>query len=237
MTAGRSTNVRLFRGLAALFFASCAAPQAPAVHLVPIPIPAPRPAPPPGPTLCTFDVKGATRFVLSAPCTKKDDLERCVGPASLVVREGDAEVQRIPLERVCPQGDDEQPGPLVRGDFDFDGREDFAVQTGEDGSYGGPSYDVFLRDAAGKFVRSEALSRITHETLGLFQVDVAHERLITFGKSGCCWHVTETLAVENGVPKPVARDVEDATDDAVVVETHERLVGGVWRKTVVRHPR
>ncbi|CAD5110596.1 XAC2610-related protein [Zestomonas carbonaria] len=35
-------------------------------------------------------------------------------------------------------------GVINVGDFNFDGLEDFAVQNGNNGSYGGPSYDIFL---------------------------------------------------------------------------------------------
>jgi hypothetical protein len=85
------------------------------------------------------------------------------------------------------------------------------------GPYGGPTFTVFLATASGDFVRSEALSRLTEETLGLFQVDMKRKRLVTLSKSGCCFHVTEELAMVNGKPVPVSRETEDGTGDALVL--------------------
>src|SRR5690348_14562732 len=34
---------------------------------------------------------------------------------------------------------------IVFEDFNFDGKEDLALRNGNDGSYGGPSYDIFLQ--------------------------------------------------------------------------------------------
>ena len=106
------------------------------------------------------------------------------------------------------------------------------MQLDQHGPYGGPTFAVYLH-AAGedRFIRSEPLSRLTAETLGFFQVDAAKKRLITFQKSGCCFHVTEEHAIVGDKPHVVARFTEDATGiDGFAVETEEHLVGGRWQK-------
>ena len=166
------------------------------------------------------------------------------GPGGPASNDG-AEVQRFELDevwiafdadgtpRVNSAGLYDVQGTVNVDDFDFDGREDFAVQVDQSGPYGGPTFAVFLH-AAGeeRFTRSEPLSRLTAETLGFFRVDAARRRLVTLQKSGCCFHVTEEHAVVGGEPLVLARFTEDATaGDGFAVVTEERLVGGRWRKT------
>jgi hypothetical protein len=168
----------------------------------------------------------------------------CTGPATLhVVTKSGREVQRIDLEHAWVQLDT-RADPLVNsaevygvqgtinvGDFDFDGREDFAVQVDQSGPYGGPTFAVFLHHAKEeRFVRSEALSRLTQETLGFFEVVPAKKRLVTVEKSGCCYHVREELEVVGGTPSVVHRVTEDATnEDGTVLVIEEQRVGRHWR--------
>ena len=244
----------------ALWLVGCARPVAPGVHVAepprvasappaPVPDPAPVAEVAPAPKTCTYGARGTTtQFEIVAPCTHVNDSVASCARATLAVRDSSgAEIQRFDLESACVvlaedgkllEGSTalyDAQSTIVPGDFDFDGREDFAVQVGDDGPYGGPTFDVYLRDASGKFVRSEPFSQITRETLGMFQVDASKKRLVTMAKGGCCWHQTEVLAIERGAPKPVERFTEDATGDDVVVETHEVLVGKTWRRTVKRH--
>jgi hypothetical protein len=170
----------------------------------------------------------------------------CAGPAALhVLTKTGAEIQRVDLDQAWVEmGADGEPlvnatglydsqGTINVGDFDFDGHEDFAVQVDQSGPYGGPTFAVFLH-AAGeeRFVRSEALSRLTQETLGFFQVVPKTKRLVTLQKSGCCFHVLEEHEVVRGEPRVVLRVTEDATgSDGHVRRIEERLVGGRWRRT------
>lgn len=232
-------------GRAAVPHVSVATPTPTVVAVVHAPV-----AAPPKPAACSYDVRNAStrydfRVTTDAPCSTSD-VATCV-PGALAIRDkaGNA-VARIVLDSVClvQSGPGallvdsselyDSQGTILSGDFDFDGREDFAVQVGEDGPYGGPTFDVYVAHGD-QFARSEALSQLTRETLGFFQVDAAHKHLVTFAKSGCCWHVTETLAVQNGTPKPIARHTVDATDPTVVVETDEHLAGPRWLRTTTRH--
>lgn len=124
-------------------------------------------------------------------------------------------------------------GVINVGDFNFDGAEDFAVQNGNRGSYGGPSYDVFLYEPRARAFRySRALSALIESTLGFFGVDEQAQRLETFAKSGCCWHQQERYKVENNRPIAVWRFTEDATvGDNVVLLTTEELIDGKWQVT------
>ncbi len=178
----------------------------------------------------------------------------CEAPCELIVlRKGATiEVQRETFETVDLVLDDagaplinaaslyEYQGTINVGDFDFDGHEDFAVEDSQQGPYGGPTYVVFLYDAAAaKFVRSTALSALTHESLGFFRVDAKKKHLVTLSKDGCCFHQTSTYAVVRGAPVLVGSIIEDARGDEGVVITERTLDQGKWRTTtrVAKPPR
>ncbi len=192
---------------------------------------------------------------MKEPCPGEAEVSSsyCAGPAMLhVLTKDGAEVQSLDLDEAWVTFDDagaplvkrgagavhDRQGTIIVGDFDFDGQEDFAVQVGQNGSYGGPTFAVFLASAGRpRFVRSEPLSRLTEETLGFFQVDAAKHRLGTASKSGCCFHVFEEHEVVHGAPRVVERVTEDGTgSDGFVVVTEERRVGGRWHKETRRVP-
>ncbi|MBX7174117.1 MAG: hypothetical protein K1X72_24305 [Pyrinomonadaceae bacterium] len=119
-------------------------------------------------------------------------------------------------------------------DFNFDGMEDVAVCDGANGSYGGPSYQVYLSSkSAGKFVFSQAFTDLGSH-LGMFEVDKEKKVLRIFDKSGCCWHVTEEYSVVNNRPVKVFVEEEDATipDETKVKITTKTLVKGKWQTKV-----
>ncbi len=81
---------------------------------------------------------------------------------------------------------------FVFEDFNFDGYEDLAIWNGTNGGYSGPSYNVYLFKS-GKFVLNPKLSKLTEGVyLGLFFTEQKKKRLVTFSKSGCCYHETES---------------------------------------------
>jgi hypothetical protein len=122
-------------------------------------------------------------------------------------------------------------GVINVGDFNFDGREDFAIRNGNNGSYGGPTYDVYLSDrASGRFVFNEAMSELVMETLGFFEVDSRHKVIRTTAKSGCCYHEFTTYRVENNTPVAIANHIEALTADGTKMEIRdERFVNGKWQ--------
>lgn len=117
------------------------------------------------------------------------------------------------------------------GDFNFDGMNDVAICDGTNGSYGMPSYRIYLSSrAAKKFVYDSAFSQLGRH-LGMFEVDKPKKLLRTFDKSGCCWHITEEFSVVGNRPKKIFEKVEDATiaDETKVLITTKKLVGGKWQ--------
>ena len=105
-----------------------------------------------------------------------------------------------------------EQSPLVFEDFNFDGPEDLAVRNGNNSGYGGPSYDIYVYHRnKKKFVVSEELTRLAYENLGMFQTDRERKRIITYAKSGCCWHITTEYSV---VPKKGLVKVYELEEDA-----------------------
>ncbi|WP_133118111.1 XAC2610-related protein [Burkholderia ubonensis] len=137
-----------------------------------------------------------------------------------------------PLANSARPYDDQ--GVINVGDFNFDGHDDFDVQTCNEGNYGGPSYDVYVFDPkSGKFIPNDVLSELTRSSLGFFDVDARHKRLRTLGKSGCCCHETTVYRVERNRPVPVERHSEDGMrGDGRMAITDERLVNGKWQRKV-----
>lgn len=122
---------------------------------------------------------------------------------------------------------------VVFDDFNFDGAADLALRNGNDGAYGGPSYDILLfSKTTNNFVKNIALTKLASENLGLFTVNNKTKTLETFNKSGCCWHQTVRYQVVNDRPKKVYVFTEDAASGAgeKVVLTTETLINGRWKK-------
>ena len=125
------------------------------------------------------------------------------------------------------------------GDYNFDGMEDIALCNGLNGSYGGPSYAVYLSShTAKKFVFDRKFSALGVH-LGMFEVDNKRKVLRTFDKSGCCFHVTEEFDVVSNAPRKIFAEEEDATieDETKVKVTTKRLVNGKWQSKVKFVPR
>ena len=175
------------------------------------------------------------------------------GPAiiNIIDKRSQRSVQQLRLDNVyMAHGDDGKPlvnsarlydlqGVINVADFDFDGHADLAIQNGNDGPYGGPTYSVYLYDNASKqFVLNDELSTLTGETLGMFQVDAKHKRLSTFAKSGCCYHETTYYQFDaRHRLQAVERLIEDAQDPAgkQVRVTRETLVNGRWKTSTRRY--
>lgn len=124
-------------------------------------------------------------------------------------------------------------GTINVGDFNFDGLDDFAVQIGYDGSYGGPSYAVFLR-TANAFIHNQRMSDLTLEGLGFFGVDPKTRTLITFSKSGCCDHWATTYKVVNNQPEPVQMSREVLGADGMGRIEDSVFTAGRWKKVKVQ---
>ena len=196
----------------------------------------------------TFDLKNASKyFDVKVKVTKCDD-GFCDGKASFSFFRKRAatpyQVIELPDTQIWldKSGNaqtnytllyDEQ-SVLNVGDFNFDGMEDVAICDGQNGSYGMPSYRVYLSSrAAGKFVYNAAFSRLGRH-LGMFTLDKPHQTLETFDKDGCCWHITEKYSVTNNRPVKIFEEIEDATipGETEVKVTTKTLVRGRWKTSV-----
>lgn len=91
---------------------------------------------------------------------------------------------------------------LIYEDFNFDGKEDIALRTGNYSCYGGPSFEIYLADKNG-FTYNESFTELGSNYCGMFTVDDEKKQLQTMTKSGCCWHQFSTYVVENNKVFPI----------------------------------
>lgn len=140
-----------------------------------------------------------------------------------------------PLTNSAPLYEDQ--GVINVGDFNFDGHEDFAVQNGNHGPYGLPTYDVYLFSTdSNRFELSRPLTQLIEQSDGFFEVDSIHKHLVTRGKSGAVYHVMTTYAMIHDMTVPIARLIEDGRKaPGYVYVTNEHLVNGEWRRKVRRY--
>lgn len=131
-----------------------------------------------------------------------------------------------------------EQSPLIFGDFNFDGSEDLAIRNGNRSSYDGPSYDVYVyASRSRRFIRSAELTALASDNLGMFQVDKARKRLITFQKDGCCWHLTTEYEVVPGQSlSEVLTLEEDARGGEKVTVKTRRKTNGRWTSTTRSYP-
>lgn len=131
-----------------------------------------------------------------------------------------------------------EQSPLIFDDFNFDGTEDLAIRNGNESGYGGPSYDVYVFNITKKqFVLSEELTGLAHDNLGMFNTDSERKRLITYSKSGCCWHLTTEYSVlpQRGLFKVYELE-EDATGGEKVKVTKREFIDDKWITNVKTYP-
>lgn len=99
---------------------------------------------------------------------------------------------------------------IVQADINGDSFPDLLVRTGQKGSYGGPSFHVFLRDQrTGRHRLSEGLTR-----LGEGRTPLGYEDgfITTGAKDGCCLHVRERYRIEDECIRLVDRTTMDSRD-------------------------
>ena len=132
---------------------------------------------------------------------------------------------------------DEQ-SPFIFQDFNFDGTEDLAIRNGNYGAYGGPVYDIYVfNKTRQKFVFSEELSALTQENLGMFEVNSEQKRLITFNKSGCCYHIRSEYKILPQKGLLLVREfIEDAQGGEQVKVIDRNLIRGKWVEKIKKYP-
>ncbi|KMQ65341.1 hypothetical protein ACM46_05390 [Chryseobacterium angstadtii] len=116
-------------------------------------------------------------------------------------------------------------GPIVFGDFNFDGTEDIAVRNGSGGNYGSASYDVYVFNSTKKqFVPSAELTEIASAYQGMFEVDPKRKRLITYARSGASLHYTYEYQVipHKGIDL-VYEKIGDLSEEPFKVTIREKI--------------
>lgn len=200
----------------------------------------------------TFKITDGSKLYDAVITVAQCEKETCsgTGKISLYAKGGKQPLQQLTSEDLYFYLQDKQQpsvniiqlyneqSPLIFDDFNFDGQQDLAIRNGNNSSYGGPSYDVYVfNKTRNKFVFSDELTTLAVENLGMFQTDHKRQRLITFNKSGCCYHETTEYAVVPGKGlKMVEQLIEDATGaDEQVKVTKRILVNKRWEQTVKRY--
>jgi len=154
------------------------------------------------------------------------------GILSLHFKGDSAPIQRISVNTWLFDG--ETPDFRV-DDFNFDGHEDFAVHDANSGSYGSPSYSVYLYyPTRGRFersARSAPFSDLSEASLRFPQTNGNLRRLRTFSKSGCCVHWISEYDVVAGGPRRVKSETEEElADERCLLTIEERAPDGRWTR-------
>ena len=194
----------------------------------------------------TFNIPDASPQYSARITIETCDASSCSGPAKveLFARPGNQPVQSFTTEDMqILLNEKAQPAvnvtqlysdqsAIIIADFNFDGSADLAIRNGNNSGYGGPSYDVYVYNSTRKqFVPSDELTDLATSKLGMFQIDAKRKRLITYEKSGCCWHMTTEYAVVPRQGLVITHTLEEAmrTDGINIDVTTSDLVNGKMR--------
>lgn len=195
-----------------------------------------------------FEIKDASENFDVKIKTEKCDEYFCEGKTTFTLFEKGKEkvFQKFDFENSIIQlGENQEPlanitllydqqSALTFDDFNFDGEKDLALNDGNNGGYGSPSYQIYLFSKKdNKFVHDAAFTELA-QSLGMFEVDAEKKMLFVFSKSGCCWHQTEGYKIEKNKPLKVYEETEDATGGEYVKITTKELVKGKWKTKVER---
>lgn len=182
------------------------------------------------------------------PCDLKSSDNTCTGPSVVhIFGKGESvPSQTLALANVfVTVGSDGQPltnipgsSVVLVGDFNFDGHDDLAIQTGNAGPYRSPSYTVYLFDpTARRFVENRSLSRLTETSMGLFEIDKRAKQLRAWNKIGCCDQtVTRYRVLNNQLVAVAIHDENVLPGEQQSVVTDDRLVHGRWQHAQHNEP-
>lgn len=160
----------------------------------------------------------------------------CMGPAQITLRRGSFS-QSFRSEQLAFHNDGLWPSDVQMGDYNFDGKPDLAIRNGNGGSYGSPSYDIYVQTQSGRFVKSRELTELASAYMGMFRIDPARRTLSTESRDGCCFHIEEVWQIIPGrAPRKIAITTRDSRqgNGAYTEVITRRLVNGRWRQSVRR---
>ena len=106
-------------------------------------------------------------------------------------------------------------------DVNFDGYKDLTFFTGFNGSYGSMTFDYYLFDSVqSMFVFNRALTDL-HAASVAIEFKKHKKQVISYEKSGCCWHRSSTFEFKNGKLKLVKRVTEEMDQRDRVIKNTE----------------
>jgi hypothetical protein len=118
---------------------------------------------------------------------------------------------------------------IIYKDFNFDGKNDFAIKDGYNSCYGGPSFLIYLKKGTGFYLDGD-FTRISQDYCGMFSVDERRKTIHAMTKSGCCWHLYDDYKVFDGKLKLI-KSVEEKYASPFIERTIKEHNG---KKTSVR---
>jgi len=109
---------------------------------------------------------------------------------------------------------------LIFEDINFDEKKDLIIRSETSGTYGGSYYDVYLYDKnKGIFILNKDFTDLLQWNLN-FKIAKEKQEIITFNKSGCCYHEEDGWKVTNNILKkayiisqPASANPADGKDD------------------------
>ncbi|MGM8884814.1 XAC2610-related protein [Psychrobacter sp. 1U2] len=114
---------------------------------------------------------------------------------------------------------------LIYDDFNFDDQKDLALRDGRNGCYGGPSYQVYLKED-NTFVHSDGFTELAQGYCGFFDIDKDSEILSTMSKSGAAWHQFKEFKVINDEPVVVRIIEEEWNNRSLLSITESKKING-----------
>ena len=114
---------------------------------------------------------------------------------------------------------------LIYDDFNFDQQKDIALKDGNYGCYGGPSYQVYLKEGD-NFVHSAGFTDLTQGYCGFFGIDKETQTLNTMTKSGAAWHQYSKYKVIDNEPVAVHIIEEEYNSKGLIAITERTRIGG-----------
>ena len=112
-------------------------------------------------------------------------------------------------------------------DINFDNIKDLIFYNGNNGGYGTMTFDYYLYNTKSKeFLLNEQLAEIAG-CMGI-EIDTIKNRIISFAKSGCCWHEQKAFVVKDDKFIEVKSLIIDDEYDGSHV-TIKNKINGKWK--------